>query len=580
MNIDYIKNDNKDLFLQFKNENLSNFTEIQNYIPVYKEFFNLTNKNYKNVNFKLNNNLKSLVDKVSENKFLCEIENSEKKDIIKKNVYLKFAHLIDPIKYMLGKYKDVDEEKFFRLPIINENSEIENSENNYLDKYNLIHNSSYIDGLFSFISSKTKEDNFIHANDFYGMFLGIQKNYKIDVSDDLEYLFQSEYFHNKKNILFSLESNDNIYLDKSYKYKKPLQIINDNTNLEIDEFPNELLNTIFISPLNNNELDVTIDVSNNKIKENIIYENLNNNNTSRKTDDSGSTCSSSSSKTENNNSEGGSEEEDSDEGSDEGSDEDSDEGSEEELNSYGIINKYPTLVIATECCEITLDEYMNTSEINNNEWKSILFQIIVILIKYQKLFDFTHNDLHNCNVVFEMTEREYLYYKIDNVNYKVPSYGKVYKIIDFGRAIFKINEKRFCSDCFNKGEDADSQYNCEPFITKEKPIIEPNNSFDLCRFGCSMYDYFIDDIDEEDEVCKKNPIANLIRKWCLDDNEKNILYKKTGEERYPEFKLYKMIARNVHHHIPIKEIKNKLFEKFITNSKSMKNIKKNKIMII
>ena len=71
MNIDYIKNDNKDLFLQFKNENLSNFTEIQNYIPVYKEFFNLTNKNYKNVNFKLNNNLKSLVDKVSENKFLC-----------------------------------------------------------------------------------------------------------------------------------------------------------------------------------------------------------------------------------------------------------------------------------------------------------------------------------------------------------------------------------------------------------------------------------------------------------------------------------------------------------------------------
>ena len=73
MNIDYIKNDNKDLFLQFKNENLSNFTEIQNYIPVYKEFFNLTNKNYKNVNFKLNNNLKSLVEKEFENKFFFKI---------------------------------------------------------------------------------------------------------------------------------------------------------------------------------------------------------------------------------------------------------------------------------------------------------------------------------------------------------------------------------------------------------------------------------------------------------------------------------------------------------------------------
>jgi hypothetical protein len=36
----------------------------------------------------------------------------------------------------------------------------------------------------------------------------------------------------------------------------------------------------------------------------------------------------------------------------------------------------------------------------------------------------------------------------------------------------------------------------------------------------------------------------------LDDKGKNILYTSDGEERYPNFKLYKMIARTVHNHTP------------------------------
>ena len=91
-----------------------------------------------------------------------------------------------------------------------------------------------------------------------------------------------------------------------------------------------------------------------------------------------------------------------------------------------------------------------------------------------------------------------------------------------------------------------------------------------------MYDFFIDHVDDEDDICKENPIANLIRNWCLDDNGKNILYKKSGEERYPEFKLYKMIARNVHKHEPLKQLEKGIFKKFLTKDK----IKSNKIMKI
>ena len=73
-----------------------------------------------------------------------------------------------------------------------------------------------------------------------------------------------------------------------------------------------------------------------------------------------------------------------------------------------------------------------------------------------------------------------------------------------------------------------------------------------------MFDFFFD--EEHDDIDKINdPMAQLVHKWCKDDKGRNILYKKNGDERYPEFKLYKMIARNVHHCTPEKEIQNNLF---------------------
>ncbi len=57
-----------------------------------------------------------------------------------------------------------------------------------------------------------------------------------------------------------------------------------------------------------------------------------------------------------------------------------------------------------------------------------------------------------------------------------------------------------------------------------------------------------------------------------------MLYKNNGEERYPDFKLYKMIARSVHNHNPEDVIKHSLFEKYITTSKKLKKVKKDKIL--
>ena len=51
-----------------------------------------------------------------------------------------------------------------------------------------------------------------------------------------------------------------------------------------------------------------------------------------------------------------------------------------------------------------------------------------------------------------------------------------------------------------------------------------------------------------------------------------MLYKKDGEERYPDFKLYKMIARTVHEHTPENEFdkeKDNIFNKFLSSRKKI-----------
>ena len=47
MDIHYLKNDNKTLFLDFKNAELLNIEVPQSYVPLYTKFFSLNDTNYK-----------------------------------------------------------------------------------------------------------------------------------------------------------------------------------------------------------------------------------------------------------------------------------------------------------------------------------------------------------------------------------------------------------------------------------------------------------------------------------------------------------------------------------------------------
>ena len=229
-------------------------------------------------------------------------------------------------------------------------------------------------------------------------------------------------------------------------------------------------------------------------------------------------------------------------------------------------------MICLEKLENTLDYLMETRKENlsTREWKSCLFQVIMILLCYQKVFDFTHNDLHTNNIMWVKTDKKFICYKYNNIHYKVPTFGKLYKIIDFGRAIYRFQDKIICSDSYHPKGDAATQYNCEPYFNPDKPRLEPNKSFDLCRLACSLYDYFMDNEEDEDNI--EDPVAKLIEEWIKDDKGRNILYKNNGEERYPDFKLYKMIARTVHKHTPDNEVNQIIFSSYIATKKKIKKI--------
>lgn len=518
MDFTYKKKSNKTLFDDIKEKDSLEIDEPQNFIPIYNNFFNLSESNYNSITLNNQNNLEKVKEKYGENTFMCKIND------FYRPVFFKFTPLINYIDYFGGKYEN---DNILQLPQLNSNND-----SDFMKRLNNPNNSAYVDGFFNYLSSKLLcEENFKNGIDFYGSFLGIKNNFIINIEDEeeIEYFNNSTYFHEHNGKDFTINSdiiNDYINFDTRTN-KKHLNI----TNLDSSYvFEVEDINIITEKSETNDKDDT----------ESLM---------------SGSSCSSDTENTS----------------------ESENSYSDSEYSDYSSItdeyvtisvNKYPVQAIALEKCESTLDEYLrkNINEISDTEMGSIIMQIIMSLLLYQKVFEFTHNDLHTNNIMYITTNIEHLYYKFNDKTYKVPTFGKIYKIIDFGRSIYTFKKQLIYSDCFEEDGDAHTQYNFDPILNKSKPIVKPNYSFDLCRLACSIYDMI------DDKTLSNDTALGLILEWCIDDNGKHILYKKNGKERYMEFKLYKMIARIVHNHTPEKVLQKEYFNKFEINNENVHDL--------
>jgi hypothetical protein len=574
----YQKRKNSELFKSLESSNILFLSKIQNYIPIYNRFFSLNKTNFNNINLNHNwyisdINSEELKDKSIRNSqiYSCIIKNINTQKIKYKNIFFKLAPLIDPYKLLVGKY--CFDEKLFNLP------NIESNEINTLKKYMDINNSAYVDGFFLYLNSiLIYTYKFFHGVDYYGSFLAIKNNFTINVVDELDYLNNSEYFNKNKNVLFTIDDYEHL-LDNEEIKLTPLKI-DYNSSIKSSVSVKSINNDIFENVFSENENQGHLKLTQELIE--VINDNSQNDfkDTNNVTLKSGSTCSSRTSYTEEEdtcencddlsvkNENEDNKEQDENEGTGEDDETEVWEEETEESEVEEVINvtmpAFPVQAICMECCENTFDNLILTNDLTPEEWLSAFMQIIMILLTYQKAFAFTHNDLHTNNVMYNSTEKKYIYYCYKKKYYKVPTFGRIFKIIDFGRSIYKFNGILFCSDSFQHGEDAASQYNTEPYFNEKKPRLEPNFSFDICRLACSIFDYLIEDMEEIKDISKCDPIKKLVVEWCLDDKGINMLYKNNGVDRYPEFKLYKMIARCVHNHTPQLQLNRPEFKQYLT----------------
>lgn len=248
----------------------------------------------------------------------------------------------------------------------------------------------------------------------------------------------------------------------------------------------------------------------------------------------------------------------------------------------------PVSIIVQEAQEGVMDELLDLDSLDGHDigsaewekrWIAWLFQVIAMLTFLQHTLSFTHNDLHTNNIVWRTTDKPYLYYRLKGKTiWRVPTYGKIFSLIDFGRATFQIGKHQWISDDFLPNEDAAGQYNYGSFYNPKDPKVEPNPSFDLCRLAVSL----LSGLFEEPPSKKKgknvkpmseegswivyetvSPLYNLLWRWTVDDAGKTIYENRHGEERYDGFDLYIHIAKYVHSAIPNEQLHLPVFQHFV-----------------
>ena len=512
---------------------------------MYDKYFALTESNYNSINLNHKYTITTVLSVENQNKCTALVEDEEG-NTSEKNVFFKLSPLLDPIKYLVGKY-DVLDNNLFQLPGY--------GKSNVNTKAQDPNNAAYVDSFATYLTSQLlHRHGFVHGLDFYGSFLATKRDLVINLNDDIDYIYDSNFFHKNQGSLFTLDSEfqEELMNYDTRDMKKRLHVENDNVS-------RSALRLSDVSDLS--ELDDLFTTSkDNQTNDNIelMFQNGNSvggdghgiSSARASRDSSSSSCSSRSSYT-------------GDVHSLSASDTDCSTATEDAITA--TIPRFPVQVIALERCEQTLDSLLVHNSLSDREMSSMVIQVLMTLSTLQKCFSLTHNDLHTNNIMWIKTAKKYLCYKLEDTYYKVPTFGKIYKLIDFGRAIYKFNGKLVCSDSFHPKGDAATQYNCEPYFNEKKPRLEPNPSFDLFRLGCSIYDFLVEEISNE--MKDLSEIEQIIVRWCHDDKGRNIMYKMNGQERYPEFKLYKMIVRTVHKHTPKAVLADKYFSKYIVGRK-------------
>jgi len=496
-------------------------------------------------------------------------------DVESCEVYTKIVHLLNPI--------DVLRERYIH-PIHPFLPQVTSQWKETVQRVHSQNNQAYIDYTLNYLLSRFREmDLTPHTVLFYGSFTGISSKYKFNITNEYDTYRNCRWFWD------------------GVKERRATIVVN-------DEVSEEIYNEIITPPFDEDEevevepFDDTASVGS---AVSVSFDTIQSDETSLESDDAplveiedsidpgdpgdpvlvleeleDSTIPFVSKESDH----------ESDSESQEEFDHESDLGSQEESDGEIEISlelsTIPVITIAQEAQEGIMDTLLDEDEIDGCEhgsaewekrWIAWLFQVISVLTFLQSTLHFTHNDLHSNNILWRSTDKPYLYYSTkDGTMWRVPTYGKIFSIIDFGRAIFRLGKRNMVSDDHWPEQDASDQYNFGTFYNPKKPKCTPNMSFDLCRLSVSLIDGLFDETPSKKKGKKimsqegswkvyetKSELYNLLWSWTVDDAGRTIYEDADGNEKYEGFELYIRIAHDVHSAIPREQLSKSVFNEFL-----------------
>lgn len=516
---------------------LLDVSAIQSYYPGLELIFNhdcmkKSIVNYKNISI-VSNNIINIASTGKHTHYTAELS-----DISEQLVFCKKVHILDPFEKIMGNYDTSS-------TIIN-NIMLPCS-NNYYNLYDTLTsqtNQAYIDALvgslLNYIAVHGYSPHFVKQYDTY---MGVASSYKYDITQDFDSLKYHSWFWEIINSGVPLNvtdlSNNPIPLQDL-----PHELLSKPEDDELYSYSDSESDSISIEELPHIDYKESSDIIDdieecNSIKTDIDCDSITND----------------------------------------------DKYNEDNIKINVDISNMPVMLIFQECMSGTMDDILNMEEYvtkggvltgkQESIWTAWIFQVVIALTQMQSIFGIVHNDLHTNNVMWCNTDKKYLYYKSRSGNkYKVPTHGKIFKIIDFGRATFNWDNNIVFSDDYRDGNDAYGQYNIDDNESCAGPC-EPNVSFDLCRFAVSLIEGLYNSVPSEKkkgDIMSKNgekvvketvsPLYNLLWSWMVDDNNESIYLDEKNEHRFPGFELYIHIALHIHGAVPSKQIHNSVFNNY------------------
>ena len=488
--------------------------------------------------------------------------NSQPKELVDISGYCKITHLLDAYQMIQGHYPVAQHPA---LPAPGPKSA------KLFSKLHDPHNQAYVDAVACYMLSKFRESGLSpHFSLFYGAYLAIANQYYYNLTEEFsEIRFESWFWKRQQQGVFSLVGFEGgVPLSSDDALMEPPDDISDYAT----EDSNSDCDSDCKSPRHKAEVNLETatelhDMPSSSTNQGAELE------TGSLRSVSLSTHSSKSSKSKN--------ESENDNDDESGSDNDNDsESINKEVTFFAALKEFPTLLMFLETNTNTMDSLLDTEDtadpINESEWIAWLFQVIAALCQVQSIWSMTHNDLHSNNILWTPCNEEFLYYKTkDNRTWRVPTYGKLFRIIDFGRAIYTHNETLCISDDYHHNNEAGGQYNFGPIYNPEEPRVYPNPSFDLCRLSVSIIEPLFKDVpaDKEGGIVLStehgrtqnetvSPLFNVLWSWLIDEDGKNVLWETDTSERYPGFDLYQVIAKKVKNAVPREQLDKEPFSLF------------------